>query len=123
MPPIERRQNNRKLVWVKHSVPTAFDIPFCRLLQFGETPLHQPALRGPPRQGLEVGNGTARRRRTGVSVGRQLQLLHGDFACRSVEVFEEYMSYASLLLALRPERRPISLEIGVYDAAECPYSG
>src|SRR6476660_262413 len=110
---IERRQHESASIPVKYRVPTVLNVPLSGLFQFGETPLHQPALRGPPRQGLEVGNGTARRRRTRVSVGRQLQLLHTDFNCRSVDVLGEYVSNARLLLAPCPQRRPIAVEIGI----------
>ena len=120
---IELRQHESEGIPVKYRVPAILKAPLSGLLQFGEPPLHQPALRGPPRQGLEVGNGTARRRRTRVSVGRQLQLLHGDLGCRSVEVLDEYVSYARSLLAHCPQRRPIAVEIGIYDAAERSYSG
>jgi hypothetical protein len=58
-----------------------------------------------------------------VSIGRQLKLLHGDLGCWSVEVLYEYVPYARSLLALGPQRSPISVEIGIYDAAERPYSG
>jgi hypothetical protein len=58
-----------------------------------------------------------------VSVGRQLQLLHSDFGCWSIKVFQEHMSYTGSLLALCPERRPVPVEIRIYDAAKRAYSG
>ena len=120
---IERRQHESESIPVKYRVPALLNTPLSGLLQLGETPLHQPALRGPPRQGLEVGNGTARRRRTRVSVGRQLQLLHADFNCGSVEVLGEYVSNARSLLVHCTQRRPIAVEVGIYDATERSYSG
>jgi hypothetical protein len=120
---LELRQHKGEGIPVKHRVPAILNAPLNGLFQFGETPLHQPALRGPPRQGLEVGNGSARRRRTGVSVGRQLQLPHGCLGCWSVKVLYEYVSYTRSLLALCSQRSPISVEIGIYDTAERSYSG
>jgi len=58
-----------------------------------------------------------------MSVGGPLQLLHGDFRRRPIEVLDEYVLYARSLLAHRPERSPISIEIGIYDTAERSYSG
>jgi len=58
-----------------------------------------------------------------MSVGGPLQLLHGDFRRRPIEVLDEYVLYARSLIAHRPERSPISIEIGIYDTAERSYSG
>jgi hypothetical protein len=52
-----------------------------------------------------------------------LKVLYADVGCRSVEVLAEYVPYARSLLALCPQRSPISVEIGIYDTAERPYSG
>jgi hypothetical protein len=58
-----------------------------------------------------------------VGVGRPLQFRHGDLGCWSVEVLYKYVSYTRSLLALCPQRSPISVEIGIYDTAERSYSG
>jgi hypothetical protein len=58
-----------------------------------------------------------------MSVGGELQVLHREFNCRSVEVPGEYVPNAGLLLALCPQRSSISVEIGVNYAAESSYSG
>jgi hypothetical protein len=120
---IEFGQHKGERFPVKHRMPAALNVPLKGLFQFGEAPLHQFALRGPPRQGLEVGNGAARGRGTRMAVGRQLQVLHGEFDSGSVKVFGEHVSNARSLFALSSERSPISVEIGIYDAAERSYSG
>jgi hypothetical protein len=58
-----------------------------------------------------------------VSIGGELQVLHHEFDCRSVEVPGEYMPNAGLLLGLCPQRSSISVEIGINNAAESSYSG
>jgi hypothetical protein len=49
--------------------------------------------------------------------------MYGDVGCGPVEVLDEYVPYARSLLALCPQRGPISVEIRIYDAAERAYSG
>src|SRR6478672_12238225 len=57
-----------------------------------------------------------------MSIGGPLQFLHGDSRRGPIEVLDEYVPYARSLLVHRSERSPISVEIGIYDAAERSYS-